>query len=217
MKHLVHVMKAAGLVAGMVAFSGVGWAQCKIAVVDMQNAVLESNEGKVQSAKFEGRVTEWQGKLKKIQDEIDAAQKKLQTQSGIASQAVIADLNKTIRDKGSELTRTQEDATKDVDDYRDSLLNPIMKTADEITQALSAEKGYGIVLDSSAQNSSIVYTSKDCEITTEVKTRMNAKSGVAAPAATAAKPAANPAQPARPAASPAQPPKPATSPAQPPK
>jgi len=76
----------------------------------------------------------------------------------------------------------QEDAQKDVEEYRDSLLSPVMKIADEVMQALATEKGYGIVIDSSAQNSSIVYASKDCDATAEVKTRMNAKSGVAAPA-----------------------------------
>jgi len=62
----------------------------------------------------------------------------------------------------------------------------VMKVADEVMNALATEKGYGIVIDSSAQNSSIVYASKECDVTNEVKTRMNAKTGTAAPAAKAA-------------------------------
>jgi Skp family chaperone for outer membrane proteins len=220
MKQNVRLVKAAAIVAVMIAFSGVGYAQCKIAVVNMQEAVTESNEGKAKAAQFDARVEEWKGKIDKLQGEIDQANAKLK-QSAIASQAVTNDLNKTIRDKTSELTRTQEDAQKDVEDYRDTLLSPVMKVADEVMQALAAEKGYGIVIDSSAQNSSIVYASKDCDATTELKTRMNAKSGVAAPATGAKGATPTPAAPRGGGASPAPasssrpPTTPATSPAAP--
>jgi Skp family chaperone for outer membrane proteins len=195
MKQNARLVKAAVIVAGMMAFSGIGYAQCKIAVVDMQEAVTGSNEGKAKAAQFDARVEEWKTKIDKLQGEIDQANAKLK-QSAIASQAVTNELQKTIRDKTSELMRMQEDAQKDVEEYRDSLLSPVMKVADEVMQALATEKGYGIVIDSSAQNSSIVYASKDCDATTEVKTRMNAKSGVAAPATGAKGPTTAPKAPA---------------------
>ena len=177
MKHLV---KAAALAAGMMVFSGIGFAQCKIAVVDMQVAVTESAEGKVKATQFEARVEEWKVKIKKIQDEKDAAEKKLQSQSSIASAAVISDLNRTIKDKGTELQRMNEDAQKDVEEYRDSLLSPLMKVADELMNALSLEKNYSIVYDLSAPDSNIVYSSKECNITEDVKNRLNARSSGAA-------------------------------------
>jgi Skp family chaperone for outer membrane proteins len=216
MRQNVRLIKAAAIVASMMAFSGIGYAQCKIVVVNMQEAVTESNEGKAKAALFDARVEEWKGKIDKINAEIENANTKLK-QSTIASQTVINDLNKTIRDKTSDLTRMQEDAQKDVMEYRDTLLSPVMKVADEVMQGLANEKGYGIVIDSSAENSSIVYASKDCDVTTEVKTRMNAKSGVAAPATgargaaptstnkppTATPPAAPPTSIAKPPAAPA--------------
>ena len=180
------LVKAAAIVAGMVVFSAPGFAQCKIAVVDMQDAVTGSNEGKVKAATFDTKVADWTAKLDKIKADIDTAQNKLKSQSSIASQTVINDLNKTIKDKQTELSRTTEDAQKDVDEFRDQLLTPVMKTAEEIMNALAAEKNYSLVYDLSAQNSPIVYSGKECDITEEVKKRMNAKSGVAAPASTAA-------------------------------
>ena len=188
MKQLV---KAAALAAAITAFSSVGFAQCKIVVVDMQEAVTGSNEGKEKAAKFDARVKEWTDKLDKIKTDLDANQKKLQAQQSLASPSVLATLNKSITDKQTELTRTSEDAQKDVDGYRDELLGPVMEVAQKTMNELAVEKAYSIVYDLSAPNSPIVYTSKECNITEEVKTRLNAKAGTAAkPAATAPKPLA---------------------------
>ena len=81
-----------------------------------------------------------------------------------------------------------EDAQKDVEEYRDQLLGPVMKVADDIKQEVSVEKNFDIVYDLSAQGSPIIYVDKRCDMTDEVKKRMNAKAGTAAPAA-APKPA----------------------------
>jgi outer membrane protein len=189
MKQLV---RAAALVAAITAFSSVGFAQCKIVVVDMQEAVTGSNEGKDKAAKFDARVKEWTDKLDKIKSDLESNQKKLQAQQALASAAMLATLNKNITDKQTELTRTSEDAQKDVDGYRDELLGPVMEVAQKTMNEVAVEKGYSIVYDLSAPNSPIVYSSKDCNITEEIKNRLNGKAtgaGAAAkPGGTAPKP-----------------------------
>ncbi len=180
------LVKTAAIVAGMLAFSGIGFAQCKIVVVDMQEAVTGSNEGKEKAAKFDARVKEWTDKLDKIKADIDSNQKKLQAQQALASQAVLATLNKAITDKQTELTRTSEDAQKDVDGYRDELLGPVMEVAQKTMNELAVEKGYSIVYDLSAPNSPIVYSAKDCNITEEIKTRLNSKGATPASTSTPA-------------------------------
>ena len=187
------LVKAAAVVAGMVAFSALGFAQCKIVVVDMQEAVTGSNEGKEKAAKFDARVKEWTDKLDKIKADIDGNQKKLQAQQALASQAVLQALNKSITDKQTELTRTSEDAQKDVDGYRDELLGPVMEVAQKTMNDLATEKGYSIVYDLSAPNSPVVYSAKECNITDEIKTRLNAKGATAAPARGASPASAAPA------------------------
>lgn len=181
------LVKTAAIVAGMLAFSGIGFAQCKIVVVDMQEAVTGSNEGKEKAAKFDARVKEWTDKLDKIKADIDSNQKKLQAQQALASQAVLATLNKAITDKQTELTRTSEDAQKDVDGYRDELLGPVMEVAQKTMNELAVEKGYSIVYDLSAPNSPIVYSAKDCNITEEIKTRLNSKGATPASTSTPAR------------------------------
>ncbi|HET9129848.1 MAG TPA: OmpH family outer membrane protein, partial [Terriglobia bacterium] len=77
------LVKAAAIVASMMAFSAMGFAQCKIVVVDMQEAVTGSNEGKEKATKFDARVKEWTDKLDKIKADIDSNQKKLQAQQAL--------------------------------------------------------------------------------------------------------------------------------------
>ncbi len=178
-----HLVKAAAVVAGVIAFGGVGFAQqCKIAVIDMQDVVTNSNEGKAKATLFDAKVAEWKKKIDAIQAAIDDAQTKLKNQSSIASQTVIADLNKTISDKQKELQRTTQDAQTDVDEYRDQLLGPVMKIADDVKQEVSSEKNFDIVYDLSAQNSPIIYADARCNMTEEVKKRMNAKAPSTTPA-----------------------------------
>jgi len=59
----------------------------------------------------------------------------------------------------------------------------VMEVAQKTMNDLATEKGYSIVYDLSAPNSPIVYSAKECNITEEIKNRLNAKGGaVAAPA-----------------------------------
>jgi outer membrane protein len=187
-ERMKQLLKAAALVAAITAFSSVGFAQCKIVVVDMQEAVTGSNEGKDKAAKFDARVKEWTDKLDKIKADLEANQKRLQAQQSLATPSALATLNKNITDKQTELTRTSEDAQKDVDSYRDELLGPVMETAQKTLQEVAAEKAYSIVYDLSAPNSPIVYSSKDCNVTEEIKNRLNAKAGTAAKPATTTAP-----------------------------
>jgi outer membrane protein len=179
MKQIVNVRKAVASVGMMVAFSGVGFAQCKFAVVDMQAAVLDSNEGKAQAPKFDARVKEWTTKLDIIRSEISQAQRQLNGQSARIPEASNAVLNERIREKTSELARVQSDAQTDVDKFRDSLLGPLKKVVAETAQAVATEKGIASVVDSSVPLTAPLPAGggKDCDITTEVITRMNAKSG----------------------------------------
>jgi len=178
-----YLVKAAAIAAGVIAFGGVGFAQqCKIAVIDMQEVVTNSNDGKAKATLFDARVADWKKKIDALQAAIDDAQNKLKSQSSIASANVINDLNKTISDKQKDLQRTTEDAQRDVDEYRDQLLQPVMKQADEVKQELSSEKNFDIVYDLSAQSSPIIYVDKRCDMTEEVKKRMNAKPASTTPA-----------------------------------
>jgi Skp family chaperone for outer membrane proteins len=184
MKHIVNARNAIASMGMVVIFSGIGFAQCKFAVVDMQEVVVGSDEGKAQASKFDARVREWTAKLNVIHGEISKAQKELNGQSARIPEDTIEVLNARIRGKINELAQMQSDAQKDVDNYRDSLLDPLKKVVAEIAETVATEKGIASVVDSSAPLTAPLPAGggKDCDITNEVKSRMNARSSVATPA-----------------------------------
>src|SRR5947209_5761678 len=112
MKSMIRGAKFVLLLAGMVVFSGIGFAQCKIAVVDIQAAVVGSNDGQAQSAKFDARVAQWKVKIDVIKSEIVVAQKQLNGQMARIPEDSDTVLNGRIQEKTSELNRVQSDAQK---------------------------------------------------------------------------------------------------------
>ena len=58
MKNMKRFTKTVALIVSMVSFGGMAFAQCKVALVNMQEVILGSNVGKAQSAKFENLVKE---------------------------------------------------------------------------------------------------------------------------------------------------------------
>jgi Skp family chaperone for outer membrane proteins len=187
MKYMKRIAVTVALVVGMLSFRTIAVAQqCSVAVLDWQEAVVGSNEGKAQSAKFNARVMEWAQKLDSIKKEIQDASVQLNGQNGRnPSQAQIDELNRTIREKNNQLSQAATDAQKDVDAYRDSLLIPIKTSAMEIAKLVAAEKGTNSVVDSSplAPPPSVPIPAGGikCDITSEVRERMNAKFAAADP------------------------------------
>jgi Skp family chaperone for outer membrane proteins len=185
MKNMKRFTKTVALIVSMVGFGDMAFAQqCKIAIVNMQETIVGSNEGKAASAKFDARVKEWKQQISAVQREIDIAQRKLNGQSTRIPEETKAVLNTTIQEKAAELNRIRLAATKDVDDYREPLLASIKKAATEIAKEVAAERGIDSVMDSSSPSASFPVNADatNCDITAEVKARMNAKFSPADPA-----------------------------------
>jgi Skp family chaperone for outer membrane proteins len=185
MYHFVNARKTTASVGMMLVFSAIGFAQCTFAVVNTQDAVVRSNEGKALAPKFDARVKEWTTKLNGIHGELSKAQKELQSLSERPPQDTVAVLNAKIRDKQNELAQMASDAQKDVDNYRDSLLGPLKKVVAQLAEMVATERGITTIVESSAILTTPLpagVPAKDCDITAEVITRMNAKSGADTPA-----------------------------------
>ena len=93
----------------LLATASVGSAQTKIAIINLQRAVLESAEIKKASAELEAKYKPRQQSIEKLQREIQAIQQNLQTNAGKLTQQAEADLTGQGQRKQRELTRQTED------------------------------------------------------------------------------------------------------------
>ena len=150
-----------------VASIGIAAAQTKVAVVNSQKAVLDTNE--IKKAQLD-----LQAKYKARQDQMDKLQKDLQDiqtqlQSGKLNQFGEQDLTAQGQKKQRELTRLQQDLQEDVDRDRNEILQRAGTRMQETVKKLADEKGLDIVVDTS----NTVFYKAALDLTTEAVTAYN--------------------------------------------
>lgn len=147
----------------LLAAASAGSAQTKIAIINLQRAVLESAEIKKASAELEAKYKPKQQGIEKLQREIQAIQQNLQTNAGKLTQQAEADLTAQGQRKQRELTRQTEDLQADVERERNEILGRSSQRMQEVVKKLAEAKGFDVVVDVS----NTVFFKPALEITTE--------------------------------------------------
>ena len=162
----------------------------KIAVIAFQVAVAQTNEGQRNFADIQRKFEPRQAKLKGLNDEIETSTKQLQAQGDKLSAAEAATRTKSIEDKKKALQRDAEDAQNDYRTEVGDMYNALASKVFEVVQSYATQQGFTLVLDASQQQSPILWAAENTNITQQVIAAYNTKSGVPAPPAGAAAPAA---------------------------
>lgn len=161
----------------------------KIAVIAFQPAVAATNEGRVAFAKVQQKFAPKQAELKAVSDQIDTLKKQLQADGSTLSAEERATRLRTIDDKEKSLQRQAQDAQSDFQQAMSEAYQGIAQKFYAVLQDYCQANGYGAVFDMSTQQTPVVWASKTADISEAVVQEYNQKSGVAAPPASATKPA----------------------------
>jgi outer membrane protein len=151
------------LSSALLAASSAGSAQTKVAIINLQRAVLESAEIKKASTELEAKYKPRQQQIEKLQKDIQGIQQNLQTNGGKLTPQAEADLTAQGQRKQRELQRLTEDLQADVDRERNDILSRSSQRMQEVVKKLAEEKGIDVVVDIS----NTVYFKPALEITTE--------------------------------------------------
>src|SRR6266436_6481529 len=106
----------------LLATAAAGSAQTKIAIINLQRAVLESDEIKKASAELEAKYKPRQLAAQKIEQELQGIQQQLQNGQGKLTQQAEADLTATGQRRQRELQRISDDLQADVERDRNDIL-----------------------------------------------------------------------------------------------
>src|SRR5206468_862034 len=128
--------------AALLAAASAGFAQSKVAIINLQRAVLESAEIKKASAEMEAKYKPRQAEVEKLQKEIAGIQQSLQ--SGKLNALGEQDATAQGQRKQRELTRLTEDLQADVDRERNDILSKSSQRMQEIVKKLATDKGLDI-------------------------------------------------------------------------
>lgn len=122
-------------------------AQSKIAVINLQRAVLESAEIKKASAEMEAKYKPQQAEIEKLQKDLQALDQKLQTEAGKLTPQAEIDLRAQGQQKQRELQRLTEDLQGEVQYERNLILSSSSQKMQEVVRKIAEEKGLDVVVD----------------------------------------------------------------------
>jgi outer membrane protein len=131
----------------LLSISAIASAQSKVAIINLQRAVLESAEIKKASAEMEARYKPRTSQLDQLQKELAAISQNLQTNQGKLTPQAEADLQAQGQRKQREAQRIQEDLQADVDRERNDILSKSTQKMTGVVKKIAEEKGYDLVLD----------------------------------------------------------------------
>jgi len=157
----------------------------KIAVINFQAAVAQTNEGQRNFGELQKKFDPKRTQLKNLQDEIDNLKKQLQASGDKLSDAERQTRLKTIDEKEKEYQRSGEDASNDFQQEMQQTYQQLAEKVYGTLQSYAEQNGYSVVLDAAAtqqQAPTVLWASKTTDITAAVIQAYNAKSGVPAPA-----------------------------------
>ena len=132
---------------GLLSLVRIGAAQNKIAVLNVQRAVLDSAEIQKANATLEAKYKPRAQEIEKLQREIQSIQQQLQQGQGKLSSQAEADLTSQGQRKQRELTRNTEDLQADVDRERNDILSKATARMHDVVQKLADERGLDMVVD----------------------------------------------------------------------
>lgn len=143
-------------------------APSKVAVINLQEAVAGTAEGKEASrqiqAQFAPRQNELNGLGKQIQDD----QQRAQTGANTLSDEAKAHLSREIQEMQRRGQREEQDYQQDFQDATTDAVNHIGQRMMPIVTKYAQQNGYGVVIDTSAQNTPVVYSAAQIDITKDI-------------------------------------------------
>ena len=146
-------------------------AQVKVAVIDVQRVVSESDAGKEALKQLAQLREQKQQEGQNLQKELDALRDQFAKQRFSLSEAMLAELNKQIEDKNIALQRFQDDATRELNDAQRKTLSALEDRIMPIINAVGKERGMTLIFNKF--QSGLVYADTEVDITDEVIKRFN--------------------------------------------
>jgi outer membrane protein len=168
----------------------------KTGVINIRQAIASTAEGKQASAELQSQFAARQTELEGLNKQINDLRQRLETGRGKISDEEQARLTRQGEAMARQLQRKQDEYQEDVNAAQGEVFDRVGRKMVDVLDRYARENGYVIVLDSSSQNTPILFASTNIDVTPDIVRLYDAAYPVKAGAAPkpAAKPATPPAQ-----------------------
>jgi len=148
------------------------FAQAKIGVLNSQDVLEKSGEGKKVIARLQEKDKQNQATIAKLDDDIRTLQTKLNTQRITLTEDAILNMTSDLDKKNTERKRLAEDAYSGMQELTQRLFKKVQDELIPIVEALGKERGLDMIFD--LAKSGAVYWNPTTDITAEVIKRYDA-------------------------------------------
>jgi outer membrane protein len=152
----------------MWAQSGGAAAATKVGVINVQVAITSTAEGKQAAAELQSKFAPRQTDLDNMRKQLDDVQSRLRTGATTLSDDEKARLAR----QGDVLTRSyqrkQQEAQDDFNDEQQDIVNRIGRKMMEVLDKYSKDNGFVVILDTSAQQTPVVYAANGIDVTQDI-------------------------------------------------
>jgi outer membrane protein len=150
----------------------------KIAIIAFQQAVAATNEGQRNFAQLRVKFEPKQNQLKTQSDEIDSLKKQLQDAGSTLSEPERDSRLRTIDEKTKSLQRQAEDAQNEASNAMNDMYQQLAQKVYAVLDAYANQQKFTLVLDTSTQQTPVLWANNSTDITKAVVDAYNTKSGV---------------------------------------
>jgi outer membrane protein len=158
-------------------------AATKVGIVNIQEAIFASNEGKKEVDALQKKFSPKQAELKNLNDEVENLKKTFQAQGDKLNDVERTNKAKEIELKQKTLQRNYDDAQTEFQQEEQELLNRIGGKMLKVLEKYAKANGYSVVLDVSNPQTPVLWASQGTVFTKQLVDAYNAENPIAAPAA----------------------------------
>jgi outer membrane protein len=153
---------------GAAAAPAASGASGKIGVINVRQAIVTTSEGKQASAELQSQFAARQTELENLNKQITDLRQRLAAGQSTLSQDEQARLTRQGELLARQLQRKQDEYQEDVNASQGDVIDKIGRKMIDVLDRYARENGYVAILDSSAQNTPILYASNQIDVTQDI-------------------------------------------------
>lgn len=143
-------------------------APSKVGTISLQAAIVNTAEGKQASAELQTQFAARSTELQNLQKQIKDIQAKLQSRQQVLSEGESGRLQREAEKLTGTLQRKQQYFQEDLNAAQQDMMNNIGPKLAEVLSKYSKENGYSVILDTSSQQTPVVYGAPQVDVTEEI-------------------------------------------------
>lgn len=164
-------MLKAVLISAALLLPSIGWAQGKIAVVNLEEAILQTDHAqkRLNSERSSDAYRSDKAEFDRLKDELDEMVQDFQKEAAVMSQDQQLSARRRLSSKQADLEHVAGKLQKTEQEVGEALLQEMSPTVQEVLQELIATEGIGLLL----QRGSVIHADSGYSITAKVTDKLN--------------------------------------------